>query len=174
VKKSIGALLLAALVTTVITGCADPAEDPAKTEQPTEPTTPTEPKKEQPAGDVSENAPSQESTDASHAEIRAAFGLDGYVTVNPMMLTNIAMGKMDAMDLTPQQGLALAKAISAAMAESGWQQGDLPTGIFLARDGSAFAIGHKRKNGELHLQSYEHQADGSWKKVKSEDKPGTK
>lgn len=90
------------------------------------------------------------------------------------MLTAIAMGKMEDLALDQKASLALAKSLSSAMTSAGWQQGDLPTGIFLSRDGTSFAVGHKTKNGDLVLHTYEVQPDGSWKNVSKETKPGKK
>lgn len=173
-KKTIGAWLVTLLVATTLTGCADQAEEPKQTEQPaqTEPQTPAqdETKKDEPA----ENK-TGESTEVSHQEIREAYGLtDGYTVVTPVLLTSIAMGKIDQLPLEKEESLALAKAISTAMAETGWKQGDLPPGIFLSLDGTTFSIGRKLANGELTLTTYELQADKLWKNVGTENKPGKK
>ncbi len=167
-KKSIGALLITLLVGTTLAGCNNQAEEPKQQEQPSA-TTPTETKPEENKGDTPEAAPSQESTEASHQELRDAYELGGTIAVTPMMLTAIAMGKVENLELDQKASLALAKSISSAMTAAGWQQGDLPPGIFLSKDGTSFAVGHKTKTGDLVLHTYELQADGTtWKNVNKE------
>lgn len=173
-KKSIGALLITALVTTALTGCAEKVEEPTQQEQPSDTTKEQTPQQDTKTGDPTKKAPSQEATEESHKEIREAYNLDGYITVTPMMLTAIAMGKIEDLALDQKASLSLAKAISAAMSESGWKQGDLPPGIFLEPDGTSFAIGLKTATGDLLLHTYMLQADGTWKKTKDESKPGKK
>jgi len=174
-KKMIGAWMITALVASTLAGCTpDPVEETKKAEEPAKTETPKQEEKK-PAENTPTGTENAESTEASHQEIREAYGLtDGYVAVTPVLLTSIAMGKVEQLALEPDATLALAKAISAAMAESGWKQGDLPPGIFLGLDGSTFSIGRKLQNGDLTLTSYELQADKTYKNVGTENKAGKK
>ena len=172
-KKTILALMATALVATAAVGCSDQTE--SKNEQST-----TENKSQEntstttPAASSDSATPAgalPESSDATHKEIKDAFQLEGYKVLSMMALTGIAMGNTE-MPLDQNQALALAKAINQGMAAADWKQGEPEPGIFVNGDGSSFGIGLKRASGELQLELYEAQADGSYKSVKKETKQG--
>lgn len=172
-KKTILAMMVTALVATAAVGCTEQTE--SKNEQPA-----TENKSQEnsptttPAaseGDAVSTGGLPESNDTTHKEIKDAFQLDGYKVLSMMALTGIAMGNSE-MPLDQNQALALAKAINQGMAAADWKQGEPEPGIFVNGDGSSFGIGLKRASGELQLELYDAQADGTYKSVKKETKPG--
>jgi hypothetical protein len=180
-KKTLLVMLTAALLATMLAGCSESTSTNAENKQ--KMSTPPLNTSQQAAAkkddnktpDISDSAQAvPDSTDASHLEVRDAFNLSGYRIVTPVALGAIAMGKVE-MPIDEKQRLALAKAITSAMAESGWQPNDQPPGIFLRQDGGSFAIGMKRQNGDLSLNLYNVQADGvTWTLAKKETKPGKK
>lgn len=168
-KKTILALMVTALVATAAVGCADQTESEKeqtstenKSQEKTVTTSPT-------GTESNETVP--ESEDETHVEIKEAFQLDGYKMLSMMALTSIAMGKSD-LPLDDAQRLSLAKAINQGMAASEWKQGEPNPVIFVNGDGSSFGVGLKRGSGELQLEMFEAQTDGSYKSVKKETKPG--
>ncbi|TCP55409.1 hypothetical protein EV586_10361 [Tumebacillus sp. BK434] len=177
-KKALSTLLITAMCVTALTGCGDKKteENNAPNDKP-QTTTPDLNGNQGNQGNqgngggtgtTGEGVP--ESTEASHKEIKEAFGLTGFKMVSPLHLSAIALGKFD-LGIDEPHRLALATAISAAMAEINWQQDDLPPGIFLSGDASEFAIGAKHKNGELLLNRYKLEGE-QWKKISSETKQG--
>jgi hypothetical protein len=180
-KKPLLAMLTAALLATMLAGCSDSTSSNAenKQKQNTPELNTSQPKdaaktNQNKTPDISDSTQAiPDSTDASHLEIRDAFNLSGYRVVSPVALGAIAMGKIE-MPLDEKQRLTLAKAVTAAISDSKWEQKDQPPGIFLRQDGGSFAIGIKRANGDLTLNLYDVQPDGSWKLSKQDTKPGKK
>ncbi|ASS76182.1 hypothetical protein CIG75_15365 [Tumebacillus algifaecis] len=176
-KKTLSTLLVTALCISALTGCGDKPDD-------TNNETKDKPKVETPnlnnggqsgTGQPNNgtNTPSEEmpeSTEASHLEIKEAFGLQGYRVISPLHLSAIALGKFE-LPIDEPQRIALASSISTGISAIDWQNGDLPPGIFLGGDASEFAIGAKRKNGELVLDRYKMAGD-TYKKVGTETKQG--
>lgn len=178
-KKALSTLLITALCVTALTGCGDKqTEENNATNDKPQATAPdlngSQGNQGSPAsgdtntGTTSEEVP--ESTEASHKEIKEAFGLTSFKMISPLHLSAIALGKFE-LGIDEKHRLALATAISTAMADINWQQDDLPPGIFLSGDASEFAIGAKRKNGELVLDRYKLEGE-QWKKTGSETKQG--
>jgi hypothetical protein len=173
-KKSFLALVVTALIATSAVGCSDQTEEKKEPKQ-------TQPQSADQSNANSSKVPSnqgqqtnetmKESDEPSHQEIKEAFHLDGYRPLSMLAMTNIAMGKTD-LPLDEKQRLNLAKAINQGMAAANWKQGDLPPAIFINGDGSSFGIGLKRPNGELQLEMFEAQPDGTYKSVKKETKQG--
>lgn len=156
-KKAWLALLLTSLFTTALMGCSS-KQEPAQN-------TPT--KQETPKT----NEPAASSPEAPNPEVRSAFGLGSeYLDLPATAIPSLGLGQVEKLAIDQKQGLVLAKAVSSAYSSSGWTQEDSPPGIFVAADGSSFAIGMKKKDGSFTLETYELQTDGSYKSVKKETK----
>ncbi|MFD2171556.1 hypothetical protein [Tumebacillus lipolyticus] len=175
-KKALSSLLVAALCVTALTGCGDKqAENNGSTDKPKTEVPKLNEGEKNPQGqdqNEAENGEDKvpESTDESHLEIKEAFGLSGYRAISTRHLTGIALGKLE-LPIDDQLRLTLAKAISLGISGIEWQPEDAPPGIFLSTDATEFAIGTKRKNGELVLDRYKLEGQ-DWKKTGRETKPG--
>jgi predicted small lipoprotein YifL len=175
-KKAFTSLLVAALCVSALSGCGDKQDDGNK--ETNNKTQVEAPKLNQGQQNSQNQQPSQtepkeevpESTEASHLEIKEAFGLQSFRAISPVHLSAIALGKFE-LGIDEPKRIALAKAISAGITGIEWQNGDLPPGIFLSGDASEFAIGAKRKNGELVLDRYKLEG-AEWKKTGRETKQG--
>lgn len=89
--------------------------------------------------------------------------------ISSVSITAIATGDLE-LGLEQKERLELAKALSRSLGEIGWKQEDFPPGLFLNADNKKFAIGFKHKNGDFTLKTYEVQADGTFKDVKTDEK----
>ena len=177
-KKSVVAFLITALLSTGLTACTSSAsQEQPKTDTSkqtaTAPTTPNlnnnNSSTSTPANTAAPNT-GLETSDPSQEEVRKAFNLDTTMKlISPLSVMTIAEGKMQ-LPLDSKQSLALAKAISTGLGSVDWKQEDHPPGIFLDAEGKTFAIGYKRKSGEMLLHHYELQPDGEYKDVKQESK----
>ncbi|MGZ4106999.1 MAG: hypothetical protein ACXVDE_05395 [Tumebacillaceae bacterium] len=184
-KKSLLALLLTSMVTIGLAGCSQSADSttPATTKenvvpnlqlnnnQATADKTKTDDKTKQ----------DQSSSLDPHAsepviqEVRKAFNIGNeYVTVTMPAISGIALGKFEQITVDQNQRLALARALTSAMINSGWEQGAPDPAMFVASDGSTFMVGMKKKSGDFSLETYQLQSDKTYKSVKKESKPAGK
>lgn len=179
-KQTMLALLLSATVAIGLAGCTQSASSTTSNND-TKNTATSEQNVQ-----LNQNQPGQSSTqtadannqqpqdpyanDASIQEVRKAYNIGSeYITVTSVSISGIAMGKME-LPIEKDQSLVLAKALTSAIVNSGWEQGAPPPGLFVNRDGSEFYLGMKKKNGDLTLETFQYQSDKTYKSVKKQVK----
>lgn len=184
-SKSALALLLTSLVTVGLAGCsqstdsAKPATTTATASEPSlqlnnnQSTTTDQSKK---ADQTQEAVVDPNAGVSSIIEVRKAFNISAdYVTITTPSIPGIAMGKFEQITLsTDKQRLELAKALTSATLNSGWEQGDPDPGMFVSSDGTTFMVGMKKANGDFTLETYKLQSDNTYKSVKKESKKASK
>jgi hypothetical protein len=157
---------LALLLTFLFAGCTSVKQDTAQQNTPKQ----TDQQQTQPS--TQDPAASTPAPDATHDEVRQAFGLTGeYIELPATAIPSLGLGQVEKLPLDQKQGLALAKAVSSGLTNTGWEQQDATPGIFVSTDGSKFAIGMKKKDGSFTLERFELQTDGTYKSVGKETKP---
>ncbi|MBL0386435.1 hypothetical protein JJB07_07225 [Tumebacillus sp. ITR2] len=156
---------LALLLTFLFAGCTSDKQDTAQQNTPKQPDQQqTQPSTQEPAATTPDSQ--------THDDVRAAYGLSSdYMELPATAIPSLGLGQVEKLALDQKQGLALAKAVTTGISNSGWQTQDSTPGIFISTDGSAFAIGMKKKDGSFSLERFELQADGTYKSTGKETKP---
>jgi len=178
-KRTFLTVLAAAVVGLGLAGCTPDAKPEAETPQTTEKTEQSDQNQTNSQNQTNDTAAAEPKVDAegflkqaedpSHEKVRQAFSLDSqYMNMPSSAITGIVMGQFN-LPLEEKDRLALAKAISDSLGMISWTQQDKPPGIFMKKDGTAFAVGYEKQNGALSLTCFERR-DGAYQLVKQETK----
>jgi hypothetical protein len=180
-KKSLLALLLTSMVTIGLAGCSQSTDSakPATTTTATNSNTNLQLNNNQSTTDQAkkdgQNQTAVQDPNANEAaivEVRKTFNIGAdYITITMPSIPGIAMGKFQQITLdNDKQRLALAKALTSATVNSGWEQGAPDPGMFVSNDGATFMVGMKKSNGDFTLETFKLQTDNTYKSVNKETK----